>query len=550
MAGHPPPYPPPPGSPFGFDARQQARMARQQVQAQMRAQKIAMRAQRHLYRQQARALRRGSILGPLLVVAIGVALLLIRLGNVPFYSFEAWFSHWWPLVFVAAGVVLVLEWAFDHHSTQEGVPFVRRGIGAGPIFLLILLALTGVSIQSMHDGWGVLSHAHINSGDLGEFLGERHDFEQEIDQPFPAGTTLNVENPHGDVIIVGKSGDDKIHIVVNKQVYSWNGTDASGRADQLSPHVSLSGGTLNVSVPALDAASADLAITVPDTGQTTVTANHGDLNVSDMHAAVNVTSNHGDIEIDRIGAPVTIHVSSSSSSVSAHGIHGDLTLRGHADDMNVTDVTGAVSLEGEFWGDAHLENLAGPVGFRTSRTQFSAAKLDGMVDISNGSEMTGSQIVGPMELHTRSRNIAFERVAGSVDITDSSGTVDLTAAAPLGNISIDNQNGEVNVTLPEHPSVTIETLTKDGSISDELDDTEIPEKDVATHSDTVGNGSAHLSVHTTHADINIHKGIVEPPSVPAAPTPPASTPEPPATKHHPAAPKKPAPPADPTLKST
>jgi DUF4097 and DUF4098 domain-containing protein YvlB len=548
MAGYPP-YPPPPGSPFGFNPRQQARMARQQVQSQIRAQKMAMRAQRHLYRQQARALRRGSILGPLLVVAIGVMLLLIRLGNVPFYSFEAWYSRWWPLVFVGAGLVLVLEWAFDHHSTLEGVPFVRRGLGAGPIFLLILLALTGVCIESMHDGWGVLSHAHINSEDLGEFLGERHDFEQEIDQPFPAGTTLNVENPHGDVTIAGKSGDDKIHIVVNKQVYSWNGSDASSRADQISPHISLDGGTLNVSVPTLDAASADLAITVPDTGQITVTANHGDLNVSDMHAAVNVTSNHGDVEIDRIAAPVTIHVSSSDSSVSAHGIQGDLTLRGHADDMNVTDVTGATSLEGEFWGDAHLENLAGGVGFRTSRTEFSVAKLDGMVDISNGSEMTGSQIVGPMELHTRSRNLAFERVSGSVDISDSSGTVDLTAAAPLGNISIEDQNGEVNVTLPEHPSVTIETLTKDGSITDELDDTEIPYKDVATHSETVGDGAAHLSIHTTHADINIHKGIVEPPAAPAAPAaaPAPATPAPPAAKHHP---KKPLPSADPNLKST
>jgi hypothetical protein len=217
--------------------------------------------------------------------------------------------------------------------------------------------------------------------------------------------------------------------------------------------------------------------------------------------------------------------------------------------MNVTDITGAVSLEGEFWGDAHLENLAGPVGFRTSRTQFSVAKLDGMVDISNGSEMTGSQIVGPMELHTRSRNLAFERVTGSVNISDSSGTVDLTAAAPLGNISIDDQNGEVNVTLPEHPAVTIETLTKDGSITDELDNTEIPEKDVATHSETIGDGSSHVSIHTTHADINIHKGIVEPPAAPAPPAPPAA-PEPPAARHHPVAPKKPAAPADPSLKSS
>jgi DUF4097 and DUF4098 domain-containing protein YvlB len=547
MAGYPPPYPP-----YGSDARQQARMARQQIQAQIRAQKMAFRAQRDLYRHQARAMRRTSLLGPILIVAIGIALLLIRLGDLPFYTFEGWFGRWWPLVFVAAGLVLVLEWAFDHHSTQDGVPFVRRGVGAGPIFLLILLALTGVCIQSMHDGIGVLANGlHINSNDFGEFLGERHDFEQELDQPFPAGTTLNIDNPRGDVSIVGKSGDDKIHIVVNKQVYSWNGGDANSRADRLSPRLSLFGGTLTVTVPQLDAASADLAITLPDTGQTTVNANHGAVTVSDMRAPVNVTSDHGDIELDRIAAPVTVHVSSNSSSVSAHGIQGDVTLRGHADDLSLSDVTGAVSLEGEFWGDTHLENLGGPVGFRTGRTQFSVGKLDGMVDISNGSEMTGSQLVGPVELHTRSRNIAFERVAGSINISNSSGTVDLTEGAPLGNISVEDQSGEVNVTLPEHAGVAIEAETKDGAIQDDLDDVNVPEQDgIVNHSATIGNGSAHLTVHTTHADINIHKGVVEPPDPSqgtTAPAPPAT--KPPAPKRTPVRPRKPATPASSDSKS-
>jgi DUF4097 and DUF4098 domain-containing protein YvlB len=526
MAANQPPYPPPSGPPFGFDSRQQARFYRQQMKSQALAQKYAFRAQRELYRQQARALRRTSIVGPLLVIAIGVVLLLIEFGTIPAYRFEQWYGRYWPVFLVAVGLILVLEWAFDHHSTQSGVPFVRRGPGAGVIFLLILLALTGASISSMHDGIGAITKGlHVDSDDFGQFLGDRHDFTQQIDQPFPANTALIVDNPHGDVTVTGTSADSQIHVVVNKQVYSWGDDNASSRADQLSPRVDLVGQNLNLTVPSLDSGTADLAITLPASAQVTITAGHGAVTLSDLAAPVNVTANHGDIELDRIAAGVVARAN-SGSSFSAHDIHGDVTLRGHADDLNLTGITGAVSLEGEFFGDTHLEHLAGPITFHTNRTQFSVASLDGMVDISNDSEMTGDQLIGPVDLNTRSRNISFERVAGPVTITNSNGTVDITAASPLSNVSVENTNGEVTLTVPDSAAktgVTVQTGTKDGNIDDELDGSNIEDNPNANHAFTLGNGSAHITLRTTHADITIHKGLVEPPS--ATPPPPTAAPE-------------------------
>ena len=349
---------------------------------------------------------------------------------------------------------------------------------------------------------------------------------------------------------MGRSGDGRVHIVVDKQIYSWGDDDASSRSNKLDPRVTLAGGTLSVSLPWLNAASADLSVTVPDSVATVVSDNHGAVNVSGIHAAVNVTANHGDIDLERIAGPVNVHTSNTGSSFTAHGVQGDLTLRGHADDLTITDVTGGVSVEGEFYGDTHLEHLGGPSTFRTSRTQFSIGRLDGMVDISSDEEFTGSQIVGPTLLHTRSRNISLERVAGPVDISNSNGTVDLTASAPLGNVSINNASGEVTVTVPEHSGVMVQTETRDGAIQDDLDNSNIPENSAATHSATVGDGAARLSIVTSHADITIHKGLVEPPTgtpppplsltppptTPVTPMPPA--PGKPATKHHLVAAKK------------
>ena len=144
-----------------------------------------------------------------------------------------------------------------------------------------------------------------------------------------------------------------------------------------------------------------------------------------------------------------------------------------------------------------------------------------MVDISSDDELTGSQLVGPTELRTRSRNISLERVSGSVAITNSHGTVDLTNAEPLGNVSIENQNGTVTLTVPEHAGLTLEAQTRDGGIEDDLDHTSLESKPFVNHSVTIGNGQAHVTIHTTHADIDVHQGPIEPPADPEAPAAPS-----------------------------
>jgi len=531
MAGSPPPYPPP-GAPYGFDPKQQARLAREQVKAQIRAQQAAYRAQRDLYRYQTRAAllgnRRSSILGPLIIVAIGVILLLLRIDRIPLALFWDWYGRWWPMLLVGAGVILVVEWAFDQIPRQDGVPYVRRGIGGGAIFLLLLLALTGAVARGILGNHDLLTHGFsINPENFDEIFGDKHEMSQSLDNAFPAGTSLAIDNPHGDVIIVGKSGDNMLHITVNKQVYSSTDSGADSKAGQLSPRIFLAGNTLNVTLPALDGATSDLSITVPDYGEITVNANHGNVTVSGIHAPVNITANHGDIEVSSIAGSVSAHINRSDDSFTAHQIAGDVFLHGHAEDFNVTDVSGQVSLEGEFYGDGHLERLHGPVSFRTSRTQLSLARLDGELDISPHSELTGNQIVGPTMLRTRSRNIAFDRITGDVDVVNRDGSVDVTGAPPLGNVSIENQNGEVTMTVPEHSGFSVNAETKGGEIENDLDLKQTTHDNRAALIGTVAGGGPSINIRTTHLDIDLRKKPEAPLAPPAPPAPPAA-PKPPA----------------------
>ena len=523
MAGYPPP--PYTGTPYGYDPKQERRYAKQQMRAQAEAQRAAFRAQRDLYRQQARSMRRSSILGPLLVVTAGVVLLLLRWGRLSHEGFANWYSNWWPALLVFAGVVLVVEWAVDQQLRPEGQPYVRRGVGGGTVLLLLLLAVGGMLATGFRDGRDVWAHGFsINPDNVDEFFGEKHETSQVVEEEFPAGSVLLLDNPRGDVTVTGESEDGKLHMTVNKQMWVHSDDTANDKSDELSPKVLREGSTLTITVPAVRGAAADVTISMPASGGLTINSNRGQVSVAGMKAPVNLTSNHGDVQVRELGSGVTAHVNHNDSSFSAHGVVGDVTVRGHAQDLNVTDVKGQVSLEGEFFGETHLEKVDGGVNFRTNRTQFSLAKLAGEVDISPNSELTGSEITGPTRLKTSSRNIAFNHIAGDVDVNNSHGRVELSSASPVGNVTVENRDGAVEVTLPEHAGVTLDAETRGGSIENELGLTSSSQNDRTSLRGAVGDGAAKVTLRTNHFDIEIKRSAEvpvapPPPPVPIVPTP-------------------------------
>ena len=303
MASYPPPYTPPAGSPFGQnpgqqDPRQQARLLRDQANAQARAQadarKASLRARRDFERRQLLSQRRSSIVGPLLLLTIGIVALLVSFGKLPLLTLSTWYARWWPVVIVAAGIVLVLEWSFDQWSARDNAVSFRRNLGGGAIVLLIGLVFLGLTARSIHGNSDfLLNGLSINPDNIDQIFGDKYDREQQIDQAFPAGTSVAISNPHGDVTLSGTSPDDKIHITINKEVYSSSEDLANGKASRLTPQIDLSGTLMNLTMPGIDGAVSNLSITTPAATQATVIADHGAIHLFGLHATVNLTSNRG-----------------------------------------------------------------------------------------------------------------------------------------------------------------------------------------------------------------------------------------------------------------
>jgi DUF4097 and DUF4098 domain-containing protein YvlB len=528
MATNPPPYPPP-GPPYGSDWKYQRRMMKEQA----RAQRDMLRAQAAAYRYRARAQRHGSIVGPLIVIAVGIVFLLVQMGRLSSRQVWDWYGHWWPVLLIGAGVVMFLEWAFDQYirSSDPSQPVYRRGMGGGVFSLLLLLVIVGVVFSGLRHGDGFFfRHGfHISQDNLDQFLGDKHESDQMIVQAFPAGTSFSVNNPRGDVSVSGTSDDNQIHISVHKEVYSRSDSDASNKAEQLNPQVEVSGSNLILTVPSLPGGRADLTIMVPATAATSITANHGDVRVSSIKGSVSVTANHGDVDLSAITGPTNTHINNGDSSFSAHSVTGEVIVEGRGQDLTLSDLSGPVSINGDFFGTTHIEHVRDSIRFHSSRTDMQLGRLDGEADISNNADLSVSDAVGPFTISTRSRNITLDRIAGNVSVTNRNGSVNLTSAPPLGNVTIENRNGSVTLTVPEQSSFSVDAETINGSL---YNDFSLPARGTDTHKSftgTIGSNGPMLRITTSQGDIALKKAAILP-LPPTPPEPPKLTLIPPAAR--------------------
>jgi hypothetical protein len=416
---------------------------------------------------------------------------------------------------------MLLEWAWDQHVQSDSTqPRYRRRVGGGVFTVLVILAFTGVILSGVREGGRskLFNGLDINQDNWDEFMGDKHESDQTLAQAFPAGATLVVNNPRGDVTISGTSDDNQIHVAAHKEVYTRSDSEAEAKAQRLSPNLNVNGSSVTLNVPAMEGGRADLTITMPPTAAATVMANHGDVKITALKAPITITANHGDVELSAITGDITTRINNSGSNLSAHSVTGSLTVEGHSHDSTISDLNGPLTMRGEFFGDAHFERIRGPIKFHTSRTYFQLGRLDGQVDISSSAALSTSEAVGPLTLTTHSRNITLDRIAGDVSVTNRNGSVDVTSAPPLSNVTVENRNGSVSVTVPEQSSFAYQFDATNGDIESDFSEIKIPYGGLQkkTISGTAGKGGPLLRISTSQGDIAVKKASI----MPLPPTPP------------------------------
>jgi len=510
--------PPPNVPPGGYDPRTQWRVYREQQRVAWRAQRDAWKAQQHAFKanyQHAYGPRVPSVVGPLILVAIGIVWLLIYAGRISASSFWAWYGRWWPLMLIAAGLAMLAEWALD---IRRETP-VRRGTGF--VGVLILLAIVGFAASGWTRGhWGNWRGDWGDHDDFFNMFGlPQHDLDQQVmNVQIPENATVQIENPRGDVSI---TSGDSTNIEVQAHEVAFAGSDEEAKkifaAEQA--HVTVSGSAVLVKSDANNNGRMNLTVTVPKSARVSVHSGHGDVTAANLNGGVNINSSHGDVHLSVIKGSVQVHFSNDRGDFSAHQVDGDITAEGNCNDLTLSEVTGKVSINGELFGDVHMESVNGLVHVHTSVTEMDVASLPGDLTL-NSDNLRVTQSKGQVRVITHSKDVDLTQVFGDVYVEDRDGRI---AVEPAGSYAIEakNRKGDVELRLPPNARASLTGNTRNGDVVSDFP-LAISGDESKTVSGTIGAGGPKVTLMAENGDIHIKRGDDAPPEPPAAAALPAS----------------------------
>ncbi|HEY3706346.1 MAG TPA: DUF4097 family beta strand repeat-containing protein [Terracidiphilus sp.] len=522
----------PPNSPGGvppYDPQTQWRVYREQQRAAWRSQRDAWKAQRYAWKAGvggAYAPRVPSVIGPLILVAIGIIALLMYSGRLDAADFWAWYGRWWPLALILAGLAMLGEWFID---LRAKAPVHRGGNYVG---LLVLLAIVGIGSSWTHANWNWM---HAGFGDHDDFfntLGRpQHDRDQEVlNTEVPVGSVIDIENPRGDVSIT--AGDTRsVQINAHQIAYANSDGEAQKIFEAEAAHVTVSGKTVLVKSAGHNNGRVNLTVVVPLSGLVTVNASRGDVTAAGLGSGATISAGHGDVRLSAIKGSVQVHFSNDRGDFSAHQIDGDVNADGRCNDLTLSEVKGKVMVNGDIFGEAHMENLKGPVHLHTSVTDLQFGELPGDLTL-NDDDLRITEAKGPVRVETHSKNVDLTQIYGDTYVSDRDGNVSISPAGPFSvEAKIKSGHGDMEITLPPNASATINGSTRNGDILSDYD-LNVSGEESKTVSGKIGGGNGKIVVSTDVGDVRLKKGS----GFPATPPPPATAetsgaPAPPSAPH-------------------
>ncbi len=445
---------------------------------------------------------RRSFAGPLVLIVLGVVFLLGNLHMLSWYRIAVWFSHYWPVLLILWGVVKLIE---HYQAQREGTR--ASGIGAGGILLIVMIVVFGlIATQVQRVNWsGLKDNLNFDNNDIDNIFGETYNFNDHLEQNFPAGASLKVIDNHG-AVSVHPSDDNNITVVVRKRIGADSQEDANKYDSQTKPTITSIGGLVTLDAKVEGAGDhpveTDLDISVPRKAPVSIVSRHGDINVVDRDANVDVSSQHADTSIENVKGNVKLN--QEKGSLKIEQVTGDVHVDGRLDEVSVSDVTGSAQLDGEFEESIKLERIGKTVTFKSSRTDMEFSRIDGSLDL-DSDDLHADTVAGPVHLITRSKNIRLDGVSGDVRLQDSDGTVEVVMRN-LGNVQIDDRDGDIQLSLPEKAGFRVDARTRGGEIQSEFAEIKVDNDEHESRaSGTVGNGAAHIVVNNEHEGIAFRK---------------------------------------------
>jgi DUF4097 and DUF4098 domain-containing protein YvlB len=446
---------------------------------------------------------RRSIAGPTILIVIGVVFLLRNFGvRLPIWHL---FGRFWPVLLILWGVIRLIEYSV---AQREG--YRRVGLGAGSVFLLILIVIFGLSAHYSSDvNWGGVRDQIGMDDDLGGMFGNSYSFDDTVEQAFPAKGTLRIVSDRG-AVTVSPSDGQTIRVVVHKKLRASNQQEANKYNEATKPQITATGNSVllnaNTNGSGEHGVESDMDIFVPRDATLDIASKRGDVTVADHKTDVKINLQHGDVSLTDVGGNVQLNL--DKGSIRAAKVSGDIDINGHVDNVTLDEVAGNVRLNGDFFDDIRLSKIGKTATFKSSRSDMSVASVPGNLDIDRDS-VRGNEVNGPSRLITSSKEIHLENVSGDLQVETTNGDIEVRAAnkLPVGKMTISGRHSEISVVLPPNAGFQIDATTHKGDISSDFPALKIENNDKGPSraTGTVGNGAAKLQITSDTGDVRISK---------------------------------------------
>ncbi len=267
----------------------------------------------------------------------------------------------------------------------------------------------------------------------------------------PADKTLRIENPSGDIRIVG--GFDIGSITANATCKGATHEEAKKKASEYMLILEETDRYILVKQPQVTGLSVDLEVQFPGGGAVEVRSESGDIQILDTRGSARIHSRSGDVSLKGLNGVVELSLTS-----------GDVSIE--------ETVTASLTIENQS-GDISIVRVDGNINCRTASGDVSVQKSHGKV-------------------------FSIESVSGDVSVSlDEAGS---------GNLSVRTMSGDASVKIPDGGDYRVSVSALQGDVTCTLElQNEAKTKQRITGQLGAGTGSLDVSAVTG----NVHVELLE-----------------------------------------
>jgi Toastrack DUF4097 len=463
-------------------------------------------------------MKRGSIIGPLILILIGGLFLMKNLWpEIPVIDIV---SRYWPFVLIAWGGLRLIEILFAAIMSK---PVPRNGISGGEWMLVFLICIVGATMYTArhYASWIPVSGAWRG---IVRGMGESYDYTlPNPEKPCAKDCRVLIESFRGNARITGAADATTVKVSGHETIRAFQQAEAD-RANKDAPLELIQQGDELIVRTNQDHASdrtqvsSDLEITVPLGASIEAHGRYGDFDIQNVNGNLDINSDNAGVRLENIGGNVRMDLR-RSDMIHAAGVKGTIDLKGRGQDVELQDITGQVTVAGTYVGQIQLRNLAQPLRYDDPQVTFNCEKLPGQARLGLG-ELTADNVIGPIRVNARSRDVQLSSFTQSLDLTLERGDISLRPGKNIPKIDAHTRSGDIDLALPAGSKVDLRASTDRGEIHNDFGTPLVADETSRGGTISGNNGGPQIRLETGRGAVTVRKANTDEVTFPDIPSQP------------------------------